>query len=218
MRSVGILICGCGVYDGTDVQEAVLIAAALDGRGLRGVFLSPAGEQADVVDHGTGSVDEGAPPRRVESESARIARGAVRTLDELLPGELDALFIPGGVGVVRNLCEPGGSPLGGGPLRPDVLRLLDEFRSRQAPVAAIGLASVVVRRHAGLPLTTELLHAPPGEILREDGGRVLIAAGFLGSNSITEVAATLGRLADLVAERLGAAPLLQVRPPQGKPS
>jgi len=46
----------------------------------------------------------------------------------------------------------------------------------------------------------------------------MIAAGFLGSNSISEVASALGQLADLVAERLGAAPLLQVTPPKEKSS
>jgi len=212
MRTVGILVCGCGVYDGSDVQEAVLVAAALEARGLRTVFVSPSGDQAEVVDHATGSAVEGAPPRDLLSESARIARGSIRPLDELLAGELDALVIPGGVGVVRNLCLADDSPLGAGALRPEVAALLADLKQRGGPVAALGLARVIVSRFRGGPIETDLLHAGPLELLREDGGRVLLAAGFLGTSKIDDVARVVEAIAGELAERLGASRALRVLP------
>ena len=103
-------------------------------RGLRPVYLAPNVEQRSVVDHTSGTVDADAPPRRVIAEAARIARGVVQTLGEMRASDLDALVIPGGAGVVDNLCDPGDRPLGGGPLRPEVATLFDELASRRAPV------------------------------------------------------------------------------------
>ena len=40
-------------------------------------------------------------------ESARIARGAVSDLDTLDHSNFDALFIPGGFGAAKNLCDFG---------------------------------------------------------------------------------------------------------------
>src|SRR5262245_2461912 len=51
---VGILLSGCGHFDGSDVQEAVLCHLALDRRGARGVALAPQRAQLHVVDHTTG--------------------------------------------------------------------------------------------------------------------------------------------------------------------
>src|SRR5262245_42341660 len=118
MRRVGVLLSGCGVYDGSDVQEAVLVVLALRRRALRVVFMAPDIEPSEVVDHTPAAAADGAAPRRVISESARIARGVVSDLATIVPSEIDAVVVPGGMGVVRNLCLPGRGPLGGGPPRP----------------------------------------------------------------------------------------------------
>ena len=45
------------------------------------------------------------------AESARIARGVVQTIGEIRPSDLVALVIPGGAGVIGNLCVAGDRPL-----------------------------------------------------------------------------------------------------------
>ena len=58
-----------------------------------------------MVNHLTG--EEEANPRNVMQESARIARGNVKDLNDLSAGDYDALIIPGGFGAAKNLCSFG---------------------------------------------------------------------------------------------------------------
>jgi enhancing lycopene biosynthesis protein 2 len=97
MARVGVVLSGCGVYDGAEIHEAVFTMLALDEAGAEVVFLAPDVEQMHVVDHARGE------RRNVLAESARIARGKVVELSQA--GELDALVFPGGFGVAKNLCD-----------------------------------------------------------------------------------------------------------------
>ena len=45
--------------------------------------------------------------RNVLVESARIARGNVKNMQELKSGDFDALFVPGGFGAAKNLSDFG---------------------------------------------------------------------------------------------------------------
>src|SRR5215467_13041639 len=105
MMKVGILLSGCGFYDGTEIAEAVLSALAVERAGARAVHLAPEMAQMHTVNHLTGSEIEGE-TRDVLGESARLARGRIRSLlgeNAQWPGELSALIIPGGQGAVKNL-------------------------------------------------------------------------------------------------------------------
>ena len=86
--------------------------------------------------------------------------------------------------MILNLCAGDAGPLGGGAPRPVLATLLADLASRRAPVAALGLARILVRGSADEALTTDVLSLGPREVLREEGGRVLLAAGFLGTTSI----------------------------------
>lgn len=195
MRRVGVLISGCGRYDGSEIQETVLLVLALRRRGLRPVFLAPQAEQRDVVDHTTGTVDEHAPSRQVLNEGARLTRGVIRPLHEVSASELDALVIPGGSGVLKNLCEPNGR-LGGAALRSDVRRLLDGLRERSAPLAAVGLGEVVLARHESRPLSDHPMTMQATELVSDRARGVLFTPGFMGTDEITEAAEGIERLVD----------------------
>src|SRR3989442_13940782 len=54
MARIGLLLSGCGRYDGTEVHEAVLAALALDRLGARVAVLAPAVAPPGTVDHATG--------------------------------------------------------------------------------------------------------------------------------------------------------------------
>ncbi|MBZ5640391.1 MAG: isoprenoid biosynthesis protein ElbB [Acidobacteriia bacterium] len=215
MRRVGVLLSGCGTYDGSEIQETVLLVLALARRGMESLFLAPDVEQRDVVDHSTGDTRPEAAPRRVLVESARIARGVVAAVHETPETQLDALAIPGGMGAVKNLCLEGPGLLGLGPLRPDVVALLDALTARKAPVAVMGLAEVVLARHQGRPLGQEPVYVPASEVVVDEERRTLFTPGFMGSDDLEEVAVGIDRLADHLARWLGVHPELRLR--KGKP-
>ena len=203
VRRVGVLLCGCGAYDGSDVQESVLLLLALARRGLRAVVVAPDVSQAEVVDHSTGETDEGAAPRRAFLEAARVSRGRIEAVSKIAPSQLDALVIPGGVGVVRTLCLAGPGPLGGGPPLPEVASLLSALEERGAPIGVVGLAQVVLSRHRGEPLDPATLAVGAREVREDRKGLVLFTPGFMASESIAEAAEGIERLADALARKLG---------------
>jgi enhancing lycopene biosynthesis protein 2 len=103
MKRVGVVLSGCGVYDGAEIHEAVFTMLALDEAGAEYTFLAPNVEQMHVVDHARGDVT--GERRNVLVESARIARGKVRDLAGASADDFDALVFPGGFGAAKNLCD-----------------------------------------------------------------------------------------------------------------
>src|SRR4051812_2102841 len=92
MAKVGVVLSGCGVFDGSEITEAVAILVALDKRGAQVACLAPGGAQAGVVNHLTKKPD--AHPRNVKEESARIARGKVSDLATARAADFDAIVFP----------------------------------------------------------------------------------------------------------------------------
>ena len=203
MRRVGVLLAGCGVYDGSDVQETVLLVLALRKRGLRVLPIAPDVEQKDVVDHTSGNLVEGAPARRVLEEAARLTRGVAQPLSQVPAEELDALAIPGGIGVVKNLCLPGPGLFGDGPLRPEIAAFLDKLRERKAPLAAIGLGDVVLARHQDRALSQQVIGMPASEISVDEETRTIFTPGFMGTSDLADVAAGVEKLVDALARMVG---------------
>lgn len=103
MKNVGVVLSGCGVYDGTEIHEAVLTLLALDRAGAQAVCFAPDKPQLHVINHLTG--DEVPELRNVLVESARIARGKVQPLSQADASQLDALIVPGGFGAAKNLSS-----------------------------------------------------------------------------------------------------------------
>lgn len=104
MKKVAVILSGCGVYDGAEIHESVLTILALENAGAEYQCFAPDVPQRHVVNHLTGEVDE-SDSRNVLVESARITRGAISDLATINPDEFDALIIPGGFGVAKNLCS-----------------------------------------------------------------------------------------------------------------
>lgn len=104
MKRIAGVLAGCGVYDGAEIQEAVIALLAFARRGVAVDWFAPDIEQAHVVDHRTGQPCPGE-TRNVLVESARIVRGAVRPLDELRCEDYAGLVLPGGFGAAKNLCS-----------------------------------------------------------------------------------------------------------------
>ena len=143
MAKVGVLLSGCGVFDGTEIHEAVLTLLALDRAGAEIVCMAPNVEQAHVINHLTQEVT--AEKRNVLVESARIARGEIKDLKDVQAGDLDALIMPGGFGAAKNLSDfafkgPQATVL------PEVKRLLTDLAAAGKPIGAICIAPATLTK------------------------------------------------------------------------
>lgn len=141
---VGVILSGCGVYDGSEIHEAVITLLALDRAGAEVLIMAPDRNQMHVINHQTGEVEDGA-VRNVMVESARIARGAVRDIATVKVEELDALVLPGGFGAAKNLCD---FALKGADcnVEPEVAELIRGMHGAGKPVTAICIAPAVAMK------------------------------------------------------------------------
>ena len=146
MKKVGVLLSGCGVNDGAEIHESVITMLALDRAGVEMVLMAPNIDQMHVVNHYTGQeMDE---YRNVLVESSRIARGNIKDMAEISANDMDALIIPGGFGVAKNLCDYAMS----GPdcsINPDVYRLISELKLLNKPIGAICIAPAMMAKILG---------------------------------------------------------------------
>ena len=74
-KKVGVILSGCGVFDGSEIHESSAICVALTRHGVTPVFYAPDKPLYHEVNHLTG--DSGDTDRNVLIESGRISRGKV---------------------------------------------------------------------------------------------------------------------------------------------
>lgn len=99
---IGVLLSGCGVYDGSEIQEAVFTLLAIEENGAEAICFAPDKDQVQVINHLDGKIEKGE-KRNVLKESARIARGKIKSINKTSIDDFDALVIPGGFGAAKNL-------------------------------------------------------------------------------------------------------------------
>ncbi len=144
MKKIGVVLSGCGVYDGAEIHESVITLLAIDRAGAQGVCMAPNVDQMHVVNHVTGEEAAGE-KRNVLVESARIARGEIKDISTVKAEDIDALVFPGGFGAAKNLssfavkgenCD----------VHPEVLRLVKEFAAKQKPQAVLCIAPAMMAK------------------------------------------------------------------------
>ncbi len=138
MTKVAVVLAGCGVYDGAEINEAVLTLLALEQQGAEYQCFAPDMEQLHVINHLTGEVAEGE-RRNVLVEAARIARGNILPLTEADAETYDALLVPGGFGAAKNLSDFAVA----GPemqVQPDFLKFAQAMHKADKPVGLICIA------------------------------------------------------------------------------
>ncbi len=146
-KRIGVLLSGCGVYDGTEIHEAVLTLLAIDRAGAEADCIAPNAPQRQVINHLTGEEVLGE-KRQILVESARIARGKVRPIGTVKVTELHALVLPGGYGAAKNLSDFAlyGWECG---VHVEVKRLILEMRQARKPLGFICIAPAVAARVLG---------------------------------------------------------------------
>ena len=143
---VGVVLSGCGVFDGSEITEAVAILIALDKRKAKIICMAPNIAQSETINHATKKPDS--TNRRVLEESARIARSNIRDIAGVRAEELDALIFPGGYGAAKNLSTFATD----GPnckVNEHVERLLREMVKAKKPIGLACIAPVLAARVLG---------------------------------------------------------------------
>ncbi len=133
-KKVAIILSGCGVFDGAEINETVLTALSLDQLGAQVEYFAPDINQHHVLNHLTG--EEMPEQRNVLVESARITRGKSRDIRELKAADFDAVILPGGFGVAKNLSD---FAFKGADCRvqEDTLQAILQFKEAKKPVGLI---------------------------------------------------------------------------------
>ncbi len=209
MKKVGVILSGCGVYDGAEIAESVITLLTLDRMGVGYECLAPDMDQYHVINHLTGEVVPGE-TRNVRVEAARIARGEVKDLAEAKGNDYDALFLPGGFGAAKNLCDfaINGSDC---TLHPEVERLCKEVASARKPIGFICIAPAMIPRIYGSgsqltigndPDTADQITAmggihiacPVDEFVIDRELKVVSTPAYMLANRISEAAAGIEKL------------------------
>jgi enhancing lycopene biosynthesis protein 2 len=158
-KKVGLLLSGCGVYDGTEIHEAVLTMLFLDRAGAEIICMAPDMPQRHVINHITNEAVE--EERNVLVESARIARGDIQDLKDVRFSDLDALIIPGGFGAAKNLsdfAEKGPDAT----VHPEVNRILGEMTTAGKPVGALCIAPAILTKALSAKVPEVTIGNDPG--------------------------------------------------------
>ncbi|MGE6607845.1 isoprenoid biosynthesis glyoxalase ElbB [Halomonas sp. NPDC076908] len=146
-KQVAVVLAGCGVFDGSEIYETTLTLLRLDQLGIGYRCFAPDIEQHHVINHFNQEVVEGE-RRNVLQESARLARGEISPLSELVADDFDAVIVPGGFGVAKNLSDFASAS--------DSMQVLDAlkealagFREEAKPIGLMCIAPVMVPRLLG---------------------------------------------------------------------
>lgn len=213
-KKVAVILSGCGVYDGSEIHESVITLLRLDQRGAEVQCFAPNVTQLHVVDHYSG--DEADETRNVLVESARIARGNIKDVRELHVADFDALIMPGGFGVAKNLSD---FALTGAncTVQPDVLSAAQAFVKAGKPLGLICIAPALAAKifGAGINCTIGNDHETAAtlqqmgaihhecevsEIVEDLPRKLVTTPAYMLAQSISQAAAGINKLVDRVLE------------------
>lgn len=208
MKKIGVVLSGCGVYDGSEIHEATLTLLAVDRQGCEAVCMAP-DVALNVVNHITG--DDTGEKRNVLVESARIARGNIRNIKDVTATELDAIIFPGGFGAAKNLCDFAMKGAAAS-VNPEVARLLNEMAAAKKPIGAVCIAPALIAAVLGKEYSTTVTigndagtaaeidktgakhqQCPVTEIVVDKQNKLVTSPAYMLATRISEVAAGIDK-------------------------
>ncbi|MBF0144334.1 MAG: isoprenoid biosynthesis glyoxalase ElbB [Magnetococcales bacterium] len=217
-KRIGVVLSGCGVYDGAEIHEAVLTLFFLARSGAEAVVMAPDMTQHHVINHLTGEVM--AESRNVLIESARIARGKIRDLARVGVDDLDGIILPGGFGAAKNLSS---IAFDGPKARVDdsLAKLLRGMHAAGKPIGALCISPALLARvfhDRGITLTIGSdadtagairamgnAHQESGveEIVVDAGNRVITSPAYMCAAGIAEVGLGIEKLVSRLLSLVG---------------
>lgn len=224
MPRVLVILSGSGVYDGSEIHEAVCILLHLDRHGAEVTCAAPDIDQLHVIDHLRGEpTDE---RRNALVESARIARGHAVDLASLRGADFDAVVLPGGFGAAKNLCDFAVNAERC-TVNEQVERVLREAHGAGRPIGLACIAPVIAARL--FPTVTVTIgtdestaaaigamgatHASraPDAICTDEANRIVTTPAYMSAHRISEVYAGIGKMIDAVMEMANVRPVASSR-------
>ena len=145
-KKFAVVLSGNGVYDGSEIHEAVMTLYAINRNDAKYQIFAPDNDQHHVINHLTG--EEMNEKRNILVESARIARGKAKPLSEYNAEKFDALIFPGGFGAAKNLSSFAFE----GPectVHPEVEKAVRATHEAGKPIGALCIAPVILARILG---------------------------------------------------------------------
>jgi len=138
-----VILAGSGVFDGSEIHESVMTMYSIMKNGGTYEIFAPDVAQYHVVNHVTG--EEMNDKRNVFTESARIARGRIRKLNEFKADDFDAIIIPGGFGAAKNLSTFAfdGADCN---VNKDVEKAIRSMANANKPIGALCISPVIIAR------------------------------------------------------------------------
>ncbi len=208
MKKIGVVLSGCGVYDGSEIHEAVITLLALAREGAEVICFAPDKNQADVINHLTG--EPMAETRNVLIEAARIARGEIHPLIQADAAELDALIVPGGFGAAKNLCTFA-TQGAGCQVDPHLKALSQAMHAAGKPQGFICIAPAMLPTIFDFPLrltigtdtdTAEIIEEMGGEhipcpvddIVVDEDNKIVTTPAYMLAQTIAEAASGIEKL------------------------
>lgn len=162
-KKVAVILSGCGVFDGAEIFETTLTLLHLDRHNANISCFAPDIDQHHVIDHRSGEpMNE---TRNVLTEASRINRGDVSPLQEANPNDFDAVIVPGGFGVAKNLSDFT-LKAGDCEVYEPFAELLRGFHEQRKPIGMICIAPVLIPKILGKGISCTVGHnaAASGEI------------------------------------------------------
>lgn len=215
MIKVAVVLSGCGYLDGSEIREAVITLLELDKAGAEVKIFAPNTEQHDVINHLTGKVMN--EKRNTLVESARIARGKILDLVALKADDFDALVLPGGFGVAKNLSDFAikGTAL---TVLPEFDRVVEEFFVQKKPIGAICISPAVLvaavkdkakvkvtigtdNDHLITTLGGEHQNCAAREIATDEKNNIISCPAYMLKESLAEIAAGIENLVKEVVSK-----------------
>ncbi|MCL5499295.1 isoprenoid biosynthesis glyoxalase ElbB [Escherichia coli] len=212
MKKIGVVLSGSGVYDGSEIHEAVITLLAIAREGAEAVCFAPDKCQTDVINHLTG--EPMSESRNVLIEAARIARGAILPIAQASINDLDALIVPGGFGAAKNLSSF--ASLGSECLvDPDLKRLVLEMHQAGKPLGFMCIAPAMLPKIFDFPLrltigtdidTAEVLEdmgaehvpCPVDDIVVDEDNKVVTTPAYMLAQNIAQAATGIEKLVSRV--------------------
>lgn len=146
MKKIAVVLSGCGYLDGTEITEAVSLFIELSKNNVSYDVYAPNQNTTPTAHFDNGLLEPA--PRNCLEESARIARGNVRPLDELNPSRYDGLAVPGGFGAAKNLSTWAMDGAGCSVNKKFKSAVL-EFYKDSKPILAICIAPAIIAKILG---------------------------------------------------------------------
>lgn len=175
-----VLLAGCGLGDGSCIEEVVLTYLALDQYNWT---YQPIAYDINMpsVNHITEQPEES---RNILVEAARIGRGRIQNMDTIQPEDFDCLIIPGGMGLLSNYRE-----------RTPIRDLVLTFQKHRKPIATMCAGIDFLRSIFGEALLQEeCKYLSANDFCFEADQNIYYTPAFRKTNHLCEVQQGIARM------------------------